>query len=100
MGFFWLRLGRPVLLISDFCARREDFFPRWDSQVERSVGVLACIRRGVSPDGGVRDQIPILQLNPRNPRRARRPPVAGVTPTLRLWVRAKPALSEPHTIYD
>jgi hypothetical protein len=27
------------------------------------------IRRGVSPDGDARDQIPILQLNPRNPRR-------------------------------
>jgi hypothetical protein len=28
-------------------------FPRWDSPVERSAGVLACIRRGVSPGGGV-----------------------------------------------
>jgi hypothetical protein len=48
-------------------ARREDFFPRRDSPMERSAGVLACIRRGVSPDGGVRDQIPILQLNPETP---------------------------------
>jgi len=68
-------------------ARDEDF-PTFGFVGERSAGVLACIRRGVSPDGVSVIKFRSCNWIPETPAGRGRPLVAGETPTLRLGLRA------------